>query len=92
MNTLRTFAIASIALMTQLTPAAAAVNDDIAKCRAALADHPELAGTNYTIKFERYREGRIRTVRFALMAQGNVVSVFCRIERGRVAELEFGKR
>ncbi len=94
MNAPAAVTIGSIALLSQLTPAAASVNADVAKCRAAMAAHPEFAGEAYEVKFERYREGRIRTVRFAMKPHdgGDARLVFCRIEKGRVAALDFGER
>jgi hypothetical protein len=94
MNALAAFSIASIALLSQVTPVAASVNADVARCRAAMAAHPEFAAVAYDAKFERYREGRIRTVRFALKPHvgADTRLVFCRIERGRVAALEVRAR
>lgn len=82
--------IGSIVLLTQVTPAAAGVNDDVAKCRAAMAAHPEFAGVAPDAKFERYNEGRIRTIRFGLNPSNGFGPrlVFCRIEKGRVVDLK----
>lgn len=94
MNVLAAFSIGSIALLSQVASAAASVNADVAKCRAAMAAHPELAANAYDAKFERYREGRVRTVRFALKPHDgdDPRFVFCRIERGQVAALEVRAR
>lgn len=81
--------IGSIMLLTQVTPGAAGVNDDVASCRAAMTADPEFAGIAPDAKFERYREGRIRTVRFALKSHngGHNRLIFCRIEKGGVVSL-----
>lgn len=94
MNALAAFSIGSVALLSQVASAAASVDADVSKCRVAMAADPEFAAVAYDAKFERYREGRIRIVRFALKPHDgdDARLVFCRIERGMVAALEFRAR
>lgn len=83
--------IGTIALLGFAGPAVAAVNKDVALCRRALAADPEFRAGDYAVKFDRYREGRVRTVRFALKprGEGSPVIADCVIEKGLVVRVAF---
>lgn len=84
-------AILSIAMLTaiQPVPAAADVIEDVRLCRAALRADPAAAG--YDAKFERYKDGRVRVVRFALTPSAGEAArlkACCTVKRGAVTNLE----
>lgn len=85
-------AIVSIAMLTAIrpVPAAADVNEDVRLCRAALGADPIAAG--YTARFERYKDGRVRVVRFTLTpsaGEAERLKAYCTVEKSAVTGLEF---
>ena len=91
MNKLVIAAVGSIAALGQISLASASVNDDVRSCRTALAARLQLSASDFRVKFERFRDGRVRVVRLSLAPRAKdakQLKAYCTIEKGAVTSLE----
>lgn len=75
------------------TPAMAASNGEVEKCRTAMAEQGDLDIAQYRLRFERQEGQRTKTLHFKAIPDngGEAIDVTCTIKRSKVLALNTGK-
>tara|TARA_R110002020_G_scaffold105570_9_gene246160 strand:+ start:2252 stop:2707 length:456 start_codon:yes stop_codon:yes gene_type:complete len=76
------------------TPAFAASNGDVEKCRAALTEQSEMDMSNYRLSYDREEGNRTKTIYFTAVSTdgGEDLNVTCTIKRSKVLAVNDGTK